>query len=142
MTIWILSLAAFLVIAAGSSSSSEDDKFQDVFDQGMKYLKSEKYGKAVKSFKKALKINSKDADALNQLAYSQRKNGQIDEAIANYHKALKIRPQFPQAREYLGEAYLQAALAELEQLKKYGSKAKHEYDDLKEAILDLPSQIK
>lgn len=130
-----------MIIAAGSSSSSNDDKLKEYYSQGMNYIKSEKYQKAIKSFEKVLKIDSKDAAALNQLAFSLRKTGKIDQAIIMYHKALKIKPNFPQAREYLGEAYLQAALKELQQLKKYGSRANNEYQDLKKAIKEIPKKI-
>ena len=51
---------------------------------------------------------------LNMLAYVQRKLGQTDEALESYRKALKLRPQFPEAREYLGEVYIQASLEQID----------------------------
>ena len=47
------------------------------------------------------------------LAFSERKQGNLDEAFEYYAKALALRPKFPEAREYLAEAHIQAALKEL-----------------------------
>ncbi|GAB4231587.1 MAG: hypothetical protein Kow0032_13920 [Methyloligellaceae bacterium] len=44
---------------------------------------------------------------LNQLGYATRKAGRPQEAIAYYEAALKLDPGFLQARQYLGEAWLQ-----------------------------------
>jgi hypothetical protein len=71
---------------------------------------------------------------LNMLAHSQRMLGMIDDAIENYKKALSLRPIFPQAREYLGEAYIQAALREIEILKNYGSSGDEFRNDLVSAL--------
>lgn len=64
------------------------------------------------------------------LAHTQLKLGMIEESLENYKKALKLRPRFPEAREYLGEAYIQAALRELETLKSYGTEAAEQSEDL------------
>ena len=67
--------------------------------------------------------------------------GQVDEALGTYGEALKERPRFPQAREYLGEAYLQAALREMEILRSYGPLGAKELRDLEKAFLEAASQI-
>jgi tetratricopeptide (TPR) repeat protein len=41
------------------------------------------------------------------LGYSNRKAGNVTEAFTDYDKALKLKPNFAEAREYYGEAYLQ-----------------------------------
>ncbi len=46
------------------------------------------------------------AEAWNSLGYTQRKLGAFDDALASYGKALELRPGFPEALEYRGEAYL------------------------------------
>jgi len=92
------------------------------------------YRKALSIFKDAIAREPKDPDILNMLAYSQRKTGAYESAIGNYKKALAERPIFPEAREYLGEAYLQLALQQVKQLKSYGAKAEHELEDLTASI--------
>ncbi|HTC45404.1 MAG TPA: tetratricopeptide repeat protein [Steroidobacteraceae bacterium] len=46
------------------------------------------------------------AEAWNALGYTQRKLGAYDDALASYAKALELRPGYPEALEYRGEAYL------------------------------------
>jgi tetratricopeptide (TPR) repeat protein len=75
-----------------------------------------------------------DAGALNLLAYCQRKSGRLDDAFANYRRALEIRPEFPVAREYLGEAHIQATLREIEILRSYGESGREELADLVAAL--------
>jgi tetratricopeptide (TPR) repeat protein len=46
------------------------------------------------------------AEAWNALGYTQRKLGSSDDALASYAKALDLKPGYPEALEYRGEAYL------------------------------------
>ena len=47
-----------------------------------------------------------DPYVLNYLGFSHRKLGQVESALAYYHKALSIQPDYIRAREYLGEGYV------------------------------------
>ena len=44
--------------------------------------------------------------ALNYRGYATRKLGRTDEGIAYYLKSVALDPNYPQVREYLGEAYV------------------------------------
>jgi Tfp pilus assembly protein PilF len=68
------------------------------------------------------------------LAFTQRKLGDLDAAFANYAKALELRPDFPQAREYLAEAHLQAAMAQMKILRDSGKDAEAEVAQLLDAF--------
>ena len=46
------------------------------------------------------------AEAWNSLGYTQRKLGAYDDSLASYAKALDLKPGYPEALEYRGEAYL------------------------------------
>ena len=46
------------------------------------------------------------AEAWNSLGYTQRKLGSYDDSLASYAKALELKPGYPEALEYRGEAYL------------------------------------
>ncbi len=46
------------------------------------------------------------AEAWNALGYTQRKLGAFDDSLASYAKALELKPGYPEALEYRGEAYL------------------------------------
>jgi Flp pilus assembly protein TadD len=47
-----------------------------------------------------------DKEVLNYTGYAHRKAGRVETGISYYQQALSIDPNFVQAREYLGEAYM------------------------------------
>jgi tetratricopeptide (TPR) repeat protein len=126
--------------APGSEKSAKERPAE--YDEGVELVEKGDFGKARRAFEQANRKSPRDADILNMLAYSQRKSGRLDRAIETYQQALKLRPRFPQAREYLAEAYLQAALRELDTLESYGSEADAEraqvIQTLQAAAADLP----
>jgi len=135
----------------GSSPAAQDRNGEDyqkaqqvalLYSQGLAASKDADFSKAIDLFERALRIRPDDPDILNMVAHSQRKIGLINEAIENYWKALKIRPNFPEAREYLGEAYIQAAMQEMKTLKGYGDNGKEQLEDLTEAFKDAAKDIK
>lgn len=131
-----------VVQAAGTESDDSEEKAtQSVYQQGVDRANEGQYEEALSLFKKALKQEPKNPEVLNMLAFSQRKTGKVDQAIENYKKALSIRPRFPEAREYLGEAYLQAALEQLKTLEQYGTEGEEQYRELKQAIAEAAGKI-
>jgi len=123
--------SATVALAAGSPQPSERDETPPAeYEQGLAHVEAGDFKAARKAFEAAQRKAPGNADVLNMLAYSLRKNGQLERAIATYGKALRLRPRFPQAREYLAEAYLQAALRELSTLEGYGEDARSERDQL------------
>lgn len=94
----------------------------DSYAMAMELVQNEEFEAARSIFEKLHAADADDPDVLNMLAYTQRKTGSLDEALGNYRKALQLRPDFPQAQEYLGEAYLQLALRQIEILRQGGSK--------------------
>ncbi len=123
------------VQAAGSpDTSSREDGPPPAYALGVEFVEKGDFEKARKAFETAQRKAPRDPDVLNMLAYTQRKTGQLDRAISTYQRALKLRPRFPQAREYLAEAYLQAALRELETLESYGDEATKERDQVIRAL--------
>lgn len=149
-----LILIALSVLAVGLSYADEtptaameknnggtDAKTVSLYDQGLAASQANDYQKALPLFEAALRQDPNNPDVLNMLAHTQRKIGLIDEALTNYKKALELRPKFPEAREYLGEAYIQAALREVEVLKGYGSDGKEELEDLTKDIKEAAQKI-
>jgi|GEM_PF-1034141 len=156
--IWLVfglsALIGVVAIAApsGSSSSSSSSRSTassqparnqaaQLYDQGVAAAKAGNYGTAVRLLTRANNIKRNDPDILNMLAYSQRKSGRLDEALANYDKALKLRSFFPEAREYRGEAYIQAALREIETLRKYGNRGKEQHAELVAAFKQAAASL-
>ena len=82
------------------------------------------------------------APAWNGLGYTLRQQGKYEESIRAYYEALRLRPGYPEALEYLGEAYVQMGRLDdarklLEQLRAQGAK---EADDLARAIAEAQSR--
>src|SRR5450755_3616473 len=78
--------------------------------------------------------------ALNYRGYATRKLGHTEEGIGYYLKSVALDPEYPQVREYLGEAYVTLGKFDLanEQLatiqKLCGTSECEEYEDLSDAI--------
>ena len=64
------------------------------------------YEKALKDFKSAASNSPDMYQAYNGMGFSYRKTGDYVKALEMYDKALQLKPGFPDAIEYRGEAYL------------------------------------
>jgi Flp pilus assembly protein TadD len=100
-----------------------------------------------KRFDEALDIldlleNPNTPRALNYRGYATRKLGRTDEGIGYYLQSVALDPNYPQVREYLGEAYVIQGKYDLarEQLVAIkglcGSSDCEYYEDLEQAIKD------
>ena len=79
----------------------------DLYNQGFAASDAGHYQAAADLFKAAIAKRSDYAEAYNMLGFCTRKMGNVAGAFAFYEKALQLKPNFPEAREYYGEAYLQ-----------------------------------
>jgi tetratricopeptide (TPR) repeat protein len=142
MTGFFIAVMAAMAMASGSESKSwpseqkatTPEATMTLYDQGMKADKAGDSKTALDLFQKALKKDPKNPEIINMIAHSERKLGMVNEAILDYWKALKLRPKFPESREYMGEAYIQAILLELETLKSYGKEGEEQREDLLKAF--------
>jgi Tfp pilus assembly protein PilF len=146
LVLLFIAAAAGISYASGTSYSSNNmdsnrSSAADLYSQGEKAIKDNDFQKALSLFKQSLDQDKNNPNTLNMMAHSQLKLGMIDEALENYKKALEIKPRFPEAREYLGEAYIQAALREVQILKGYGSEGDDSLDDLTKAFKDAANSL-
>ena len=79
--------------------------------------------------------------ALNYRGYATRKLGRTDEGIGYYLKSVALDPNYPQVREYLGEAYViegkyDLAKEQLSTIEKLCSKDCEYYEDLAGALTE------
>jgi Tfp pilus assembly protein PilF len=126
-------------IAAGSGSKETStettmDAASQLYEQGLKEVEKQDFDAAFELFERANKSRKNDADILNMLGFTQRKLGRLNEAFKSYAKALDIQPEFPQAREYLAEAHLQAAMEQMRLLRETGAPAQAEVAQLLDAF--------
>jgi tetratricopeptide (TPR) repeat protein len=99
--------------AAQVSDAGKKDKAQrDAHDR---------YASAFEKFGQAVRLDPQRYEAWNYVGYTSRKLGNYDLALAAYDKALALKPGYPDALEYRGEAFLGV----------------NRLDDAKQAYLDL-----
>ena len=126
---------------SASAQESPQDEAVTAYTRGMELVKAGRYQEALDRFRTAVKQDKKNPEYLNMMAYTLRKTGNIDDAFETYAKALSMKPKFPQAREYLGEAHLQALLLQLDVLRGYGPDGKKEYDLLVSALQEAAKTL-
>jgi len=81
----------------------------------------DRYAGALDKFQHAVQLDPQRYEAWNYVGYTSRKLGHYDDALAAYDRALALKPGYPDAIEYRGEAYLGV----------------NRLDDAKKAYLDL-----
>ena len=104
------------------------------YDLGKEAVKHKEYIVARRYFEQAVKDDPDNPEVLNMLAFVQRKTGDLNGALENYNKALQLNPRSPQAHEYLGEVYVEAAVREADTLKSMGKKGEEELENLIKAF--------
>lgn len=134
-----LALAFGTAQAFAAGQSSNADRSDRYFKDGLADVNDGDYEAAVEQFEKVVKKQPKNANAYNYLGFSYRKLGQYDKAFENYEKALSLEPGHLGANEYIGEAYLETGnLAKAEEqlatLKELCPAGCEEYEDLAEAV--------
>jgi tetratricopeptide (TPR) repeat protein len=85
-----------------------------------------------------------NAEVLNYTGYANRKAGRLETGIGFYQQALTLNPDYVQAREYLGEAYVLAgfgdlALQQLQEIEKRSGTSSEAYVALKKFMQDQRS---
>lgn len=76
------------------------------FNRGLVAQQEKQWAKAAAAFRSAVKLNPRYAEAWNGLGFALRNQGQYPDSIKAYEEALRLRSDFPEALEYLGEAYV------------------------------------
>ena len=115
--------AAQAALEAGLAAVKEAEAAEAAAAGGRKLPAEAKraYTTARAKFEEATKEDPNLSQAWNGLGYSSRKLGNHKGALAAYDKAIELRPGYPEATEYRGEAYL----------------ALNRTEDAKQAYLDL-----
>jgi tetratricopeptide (TPR) repeat protein len=110
----------------------------DLTEYAYALAKADRYQEAIDVLD--LLENSDTPRALNYRGYATRKLGRTEEGIGYYLRSVALDPNYPQVREYLGEAYVIQGKFDLakDQLstiaKLCGSKDCEYYEDLADAL--------
>ena len=95
--------------AAGTSSSTTSattQADQRNIERGKQAIEAGDWERAASFLERAAESSPRNADVFNLLAYSYRHLNRLDDAFANYGRALALDPKHLGAHEYIGEAYL------------------------------------
>jgi tetratricopeptide (TPR) repeat protein len=82
------------------------------YNRGIRARVARDWKAAEAGFRGALVRRAAFPEAWNELGFALRNQGRYAESLKAYDEALRLRPDFPEALAYLGEAYL--ALGRLE----------------------------
>lgn len=112
--------------ASKPAATGPGGRAADLYAQGKALVEEGKFEDAVKVFAQANRRQANDPDILNMYGFTLRKTGKVREAWEMYDRALRLRSDFPEAREYIHEAYLMMAREQLEIVRAGGpDAAKH-----------------
>ncbi|MCX7994653.1 MAG: tetratricopeptide repeat protein [candidate division WOR-3 bacterium] len=78
-----------------------NDDFQDLLEISEFYILSQKYEEAIKTLKKAQKINNREPKLYYNLGIAYEALNDRDKAINAFRQALSLDPNFQSAREHL-----------------------------------------
>jgi len=100
----ILVVSVMMVLGLCFQADGAQKSAKDYIAQGKEFLKSEQRDQAITSFTKALKLNPKSIEALNNRGIAYCGQGDLDKAIADFSQIILIDPKF-------GKAYNNRAVA-------------------------------
>lgn len=97
---YLLFMSLFFIFAATAICRGESPK-----TDGEKYFEDEMYDEAIVEFKKAIKLNPKDADVYYKLGLALGENKMYERAVVEFKNAIVLTPDHYQAYEALGDTY-------------------------------------
>jgi len=113
---------------------------------GLNYYTNNNYTKAIEAFSKALEINNKSVEAMNNLGATSYMMGDLDKAILYFEKAIELNRNYVEAYGNLAYAYLEKNdLSKAEEVLKEGLKYNPNAASLKEIyekIRELKGELK
>lgn len=99
-------LAGGAAHAMGGNSDDSAKTADPTYAAARQLVEEGKYAEAIPLLEQVVAKDAKNADALNDLGYSNRQLGNTDAALSHYQAALALEPRHRGANEYLGELYL------------------------------------
>lgn len=133
--------ATVSLAAEGGEESSSGRSETTLYEKGVKKTNAGEYARAEELFRESIRDEQSVAESYNMLGYVLRQQGRYDAAINAYKQALDRRPNFPEAREYLGEAYLKKARHQLDWLRENAGEDHETTRKLSRRIQQLADQL-
>ncbi|MEW6267756.1 MAG: tetratricopeptide repeat protein [Thermodesulfobacteriota bacterium] len=88
------------------SRRAEGPSAEALANEGRLQAQAGEWAAAEASYRAAIARRADLPEAWNGLGHALKSQRRFDEAIAAYDEALRLRPSYPQALEYLGETYV------------------------------------
>lgn len=79
---------------------------EDELNRGLRATAAKDWLTAEAAFRRATQLARTSAEAWNGLGHALRQQGRYAPSLAAYDEALRLKPDFPEALEYVGEAYV------------------------------------
>ena len=121
---------------AGPADPALVEQAESLVNAGLRLAESKQWEAAELAYRDAIRVGRQIPEAWNGLGYVLRQQGRFAEAVAAYDEALRLRPAYSQALEYLGRAYL--ALGQLAEAREIVTRLRplnaREADELAQAI--------
>jgi tetratricopeptide (TPR) repeat protein len=121
---------------AGPMEPALVEHAESLVNAGLRLAESRQWEAAELAYRDAIRVGRQIPEAWNGLGYVLRQQGRFAEAVAAYDEALRLRPAYSQALEYLGRAYL--ALGQLAEAREIVTRLRplnaREADELAQAI--------
>ncbi len=107
-------LLALILLLAGCATSSQDlRKSRDARDLGERLLRANDNTRALQQFLKALELNPDDPYLHYDLAYTYNAKGVLDKAEFHLKEAIRLKPDYADAYNYLGVLYFRTGRVDL-----------------------------
>jgi tetratricopeptide (TPR) repeat protein len=101
----LILICSIIVLAVSYSFSWASPSAEQLFKEGYRATMARQWDKAITLYSQSIALNSNNPDVYFQRAVAYQMAKLYGEAIADYEKALKLRPDWYLAMEYLARLY-------------------------------------
>ncbi len=103
-SVMVIPVCALTTLGAivGPVGASEAEEF---FRQGYKAFVERDWNEAIKWYDRSIQLDPRNPEVYVQRAIAYETINKLDQAIADYRRALKLKPDYYLAMEYLGNLY-------------------------------------
>lgn len=124
----------FAAMSRGEGDSPPPKGMQPRHTEARRAARDGDCAETLRLARNALALDPTDAEAFNLRGYCLRTQGDLAGAFEAYEQALKLRPDFPEARAYLAQAHVQAVLQQVKILHSYGPAGAQDLLDVTQAL--------
>lgn len=105
-------LVAGALLPLGVLAAPSEAAFQSInaarveYQAARKAIELEDWKTALSALRRAERLDPRNAEVQNQIGFTLRQQGEFEEAVKHYNRALELDPYHRGAHEYMGRAWL------------------------------------